>query len=609
MSPTHSDSTGGYGGQPAPDAGPIPANLVGHIKHQLRTPINHIIGFSELLFEEAVDRSQDYFIPDLEKIRAAGARLLKLVDEELELAQLAAGMLDLNQVGHELRTALNAIIGYSELLHEEAVDQGQHHFVPDLLKIRGAGACLLEMVNALLGLSKTDAWALEMAALPHAAAAPGLAPSSPRRPQPAGPPPEHGSLLVVDDNEMNREVLARRLERLGYMVAGASSGKAALELLETSLPELILLDVMMPEMNGQTVLARLKADPRLWDIPVIVLSAFEELESVVTCIELGAEDYLPTPFNPVLLEARISASLEKKRLREQEQLYLKQIADERERSEERLRVQLRQTVQELQAIQAQMIEKEKLERELQVARLIQHALLPKEVPDLPGWEVAAHYQPARTVGGDFYDFLPLPDGRFGVVIGDATDKGVPAALVMATARSILRGAAHERFSPGEVLARANDLLCPDMPAHMFVTCLYAILDPASGRLQYANAGHDLPYWRRDGSVAELRARGMPLGLMPGAIYEEREAMLAPGESVLLYTDGIVEAHNTRHEMFSFPRLRELLGQHRAGDGPVIHCVLHELDRFTGAEWEQEDDITLITLRRSSAEESSLDAHT
>jgi serine phosphatase RsbU (regulator of sigma subunit)/anti-sigma regulatory factor (Ser/Thr protein kinase) len=251
--------------------------------------------------------------------------------------------------------------------------------------------------------------------------------------------------------------------------------------------------------------------------------------------------------------------------------------------------------------QVEARERERIEQELRIARLIQQTLLPKELPTLSGWQVAAHYQPAREVGGDFYDFLHLPDGRLGLVIGDVTDKGVPAALVMATTRSILRAVAQRFDSPGEVLKRVNDLLDPDIPPNMFVTCLYAILDPASGRLQYANAGHDLPYRRHDGGVAELRATGMPLGLMPGMHYEEKEIVLEPGESVLFYSDGLVEAHNPQREMFSFPRLRQLVASHSVdGGATLVDFLLAELEQFAGTNWEQEDDITLVTLQRSAS---------
>ena len=244
---------------------------------------------------------------------------------------------------------------------------------------------------------------------------------------------------------------------------------------------------------------------------------------------------------------------------------------------------------------AQDLATERIQQELHVARLIQHTLLPKELPQLPGWQISSYYQPARAVGGDFYDFLYFDDGRLGLVIGDVTDKGVPAALVMATTRSILRSTAHAAISPGKVLEQTNDLLYQDIPPNMFVTCLYAILDPTSGRLEYANAGHDLPYRRHTGQVSELRATGMPLGLMPGMAYEEKEITLAPGESILFYSDGLVEAHNTRRQMFGFPHLMKLL-EEVPGSTPTIDYLLAELASFTGPDWEQEDDVTLVTLQ-------------
>ena len=240
--------------------------------------------------------------------------------------------------------------------------------------------------------------------------------------------------------------------------------------------------------------------------------------------------------------------------------------------------------------------RERIEQELQVARLIQQHFLPRQVPELPGWSLAALYRPARAVGGDFYDFIGLADGQLGIVIGDVTDKGVPAALVMAATRSVLRASAQRLIAPSEVLARVNELMCPDTPPNMFVTCLYAVLDPPSGRLRYANAGHDVPYaWSETGAL-ELRARGMPLGLMPGMVYEEKEITLAPGQNVVFYSDGLVEAHSPQRAMFGFPRLKELVAAHPGG-GELIELLLHELDGFTGPNWEQEDDVTLVILQR------------
>ena len=245
------------------------------------------------------------------------------------------------------------------------------------------------------------------------------------------------------------------------------------------------------------------------------------------------------------------------------------------------------------------IERERIAQELRVARLIQQTLLPQELPALAGWDVTAYYQPARAVGGDFYDFLYFPDGKVGFIVADVTDKGVPAALVMATTRTLLRAAAERLEAPGAVLARTNDVLVQEIPPKMFVTCFYAVLNPATGHLRYANAGHDVPYHYTGQGVVELRATGMPLGLMPGMGYDEKETTLAPGDYVLLYSDGLVEAHNPQREMFGFPRLQELLATHADGD-TLKDFLLDQLAAFTGPGWEQEDDVTLVTLQREES---------
>src|SRR5215210_3256743 len=247
---------------------------------------------------------------------------------------------------------------------------------------------------------------------------------------------------------------------------------------------------------------------------------------------------------------------------------------------------------------AEAQERERIEQELRVARQIQQALLPETIPKLEGWRVATYYGPATEVGGDFYDFLELEDGRLGLVVGDATGHGMPAALVMATTRGMLRAVIQSSESPGEVLARVNEALFAEIPPSTFVTCFYGILEPESGRFRYANAGQSLPCRRHNGQAEELRARGMPLGLMPGMGYEEKEIVLEKGESVLFYSDGLVEAHDPRRDMFGFPRLQGLVGTHRSGGSALISFLLSELARFTGDGWEQEDDITLVTLERS-----------
>jgi serine phosphatase RsbU (regulator of sigma subunit)/CHASE1-domain containing sensor protein/anti-sigma regulatory factor (Ser/Thr protein kinase) len=243
-----------------------------------------------------------------------------------------------------------------------------------------------------------------------------------------------------------------------------------------------------------------------------------------------------------------------------------------------------------------------VEQELGRARSIQHALLPKDLPRLADWKITYHYQPAREVGGDFYDFLRLEEGRLGLVIGDVSGKGIAAALVMANTQSVLRAIARRgNVPPGHVLAEANEILQAYIPSGTFVTCFYGVLDPQTGRLVYANAGHDPPCERHDSQVDELRARGMPLGLMSGMVYEEKVAVLAAGDSLLFYSDGLVEAHDRAGEMFGFPRLRKLaLAHDTEGGDELVDYLLAELTRFTGEDKEQEDDITLVTLERSRA---------
>jgi serine phosphatase RsbU (regulator of sigma subunit)/anti-sigma regulatory factor (Ser/Thr protein kinase) len=254
--------------------------------------------------------------------------------------------------------------------------------------------------------------------------------------------------------------------------------------------------------------------------------------------------------------------------------------------------------------QAEAKERERIQQELQVAALIQQTLLPKELPAINGWHVDAFYRPARAVGGDFYDFITLDENRLGVVIGDVTDKGVPAALVMATCRSMLRGAALKHDSPSAVLADVNEGLVPEIPPAMFVTCLYAIIDTAAGEVTLANAGHNLPYVRTSSGVVEIRATGMPLGLMPAMSYEEKSYRLESGDVMVLTSDGITEAHNPDGEMYGFSRLMGRVAR-RTKEEDMCNALVDDLERWTGPGSEQEDDITLVVVRRAaSASESA-----
>jgi sigma-B regulation protein RsbU (phosphoserine phosphatase) len=381
-------------------------------------------------------------------------------------------------------------------------------------------------------------------------------------------------LLVVDDNEDNRYTLRQRLKRQGYAdVETATNGREALDLLGQREFDLVLLDVMMPQLNGYEVLERLKADARLRDLPVIMISALDQLESVVRCIELGAEDYLPKPFNPTLLAARVGASLEKKRLRDE------------------LRASL-----------------SRLEKEMEAARRLQISMLPREFPACtPQHPVDIHalMETAREVGGDLYDFFfPSPE-RLCFLVADVSGKGADAAMFMARTRSLVRmaiellqevGAAD--VAPGRVLNTVNRELCQNNREKMFVSIFLGTLDLRTGVLVYANAGHPPPYVigaaQRVGRISG--APQPPLGIRPATNYTTGALQLELADTLFLCTDGIAEAANAAQDMYGDERLAALL---QASSGScaqaVVARVKDAIDDFAAGA-PPADDVTMLALR-------------
>lgn len=258
---------------------------------------------------------------------------------------------------------------------------------------------------------------------------------------------------------------------------------------------------------------------------------------------------------------------------------------------------LTQAYDNLKAAQAQIIEKEKLEQELRIARSVQARLIPQNTPSLAGWQFNALWRPAREVSGDFYDFIPLADGRLGLVIGDAMGKSMPAALAMAAVRTMLRVVADQIASPGAALERVNGLLFPDFFPTMFVTCLYAVLDPTTGHIRLASAGHNPPFVQTASGVGELMARGMPLGLMEGSAYEEVELTLNDGERLLMYSDGLIEAHDSAGQMLGYTRLSEMMAAAPV-ETPLTDFLRDAFDAFVGPAWSEEDDVTILAIERS-----------
>src|SRR5215831_881619 len=242
--------------------------------------------------------------------------------------------------------------------------------------------------------------------------------------------------------------------------------------------------------------------------------------------------------------------------------------------------------------------RERTAQELRVADLMQEHFMPDSPPRLMGWDLDAYYRPAPDVCGDFYDFVPLAGGQYGIVIADVADRGIRAAMVMAAARTLLRVAAQQSPLPGHVLQRVNDQLCLTMPPQVFVSCFYGLLDPGNGRLVYANAGHGAPFVRvSDGHVSEMRAQGTPLGLIEHMQYEERQVWLAAGDTVLLHSNGLAEACDSHRDTFGLPRTKTLMADQAGRGVDLLRRIVTELESFTGPGWQQEDDVTLITLQR------------
>src|SRR5262245_51588993 len=388
-------------------------------------------------------------------------------------------------------------------------------------------------------------------------------------------------LLVVDDNADNRYTLLLRLEVEGYHnISVADNGQAALELLRTREFDLVLLDVMMPTVDGYQVLEALKAEGRLHNIPVIMISALNEIASVVRCIELGAVDYLTKPFDPVLLKARVGGSLEKKRLRDEVRRHLTRI-----------------------------------EEELEAARQLQLSMVPTTFPQATAGrpiEISAMMEPAREVGGDLYDFFETEDGRLCFLIGDVSGKGVASALFMARAKNLirlvvrlLRDAGGSLAAPADIVTTVNRELCQDNASKMFVSLFFAMLDPLSGDVRFTNAGHNPPYRSNDRELTPITgSKGRPLGAHSSSTYQTGHIVLAPGDSIYLYTDGVTEATNRRGELFTEQRLEAVLRE-TAGEGPhdTISAVARAVRAFTdGAP--QSDDITALVLRRLHANATS-----
>ena len=381
---------------------------------------------------------------------------------------------------------------------------------------------------------------------------------------------EPARILIVDDSKVNRMLLSRELEKQGHQFALAENGKDALEMLAADNYDLILLDVEMPELDGYQTLQRVKEDENLRHLPVIMVTAIDDMTSAIRCIEMGAEDYLPKPFDPVLLRARVGACLEKKRLRDQEQAYLKA-----------------------------------LEREMEIGHNIQLSFLPSELPQIEGWELAASLKAAREVAGDFYDLFET-EGCICLVIGDVCDKGVGAALFMTLFRSLLRFTVTARnmlgdFSPAEKLKHAvmltnNYIANTHGETGMFATVFIGLLNPQSGMLTYINAGHERPLLLSGGQQYFLKSTGLAIGIMPDWEFGVEEITLHEGDLLFAFTDGVPEVTDAEGHFFGKTRLFDMLNGGHDSASVLLAEINTVLNHHVG-EAKQFDDITMIAVQR------------
>ena len=477
------------------------------------------------------------------------------------------------QLRHDLRTPVNQILGYSEMLQEDAEAAGHAAYVSDLQKIQLAARNLLNIVN-----SKLNREALA-GAIPTAAPAQTIAhrPPAEVRPAPANETETiigaklAGQVLVVDDDENNRDMLARRLQRQGLTVTTAGNGRQALECVRQKPFDLILLDVMMPELDGYSVLQQLKADSQMRHIPVIMISALDELDSVIRCIETGAEDYLPKPFNPTLLRARISACLEKKALRDTEQHHL-QIIEETQR---------------------------RLEAELaEAARYIASILpAPLATPLRIDWK----YQPSTELGGDAFGYHWIDPDHFAVYLLDVCGHGVGASLLSVTAINVIRSGSLPQTDfrdPGAVLAALNNAFPMEKQNDMYFTLWYGVYHAPSRTLRHASGGHPpallLTPTTTGVTCERLRSPGLIVGSIADVDYASQSCRIPPGARLFVLCDGCYEICGTDGAVMEFAEFEQFMQAH--GSAPDVLEKLQSWVQQRHGSGPLDDDFSIVRIQ-------------
>ena len=538
-----------------------------YLRHELRTYLNHILGYSEILVEDLKETPFPSLLIDVENVFQEAQYIHKVFQDSFYLEGLPLEEFDTTSFRRNLFGPLYIILGLGQRLKKQCEDEGADYLLDDVLKILDSGRKILNLVEQELKVVSNEAEEGQQDDYRYAMGQISKSVPSDLKDQ------SLGRILVVDDNEMNRDILVRHLERQGHRVTWAENGYNALQVMNEQTFDLVLLDILMPGLNGFQVLEKLKQDPKLRDIPVIMISALDETDSVVHCISLGAEDYLPKSFDPILLKARISACLSKKHYRDQEQKY----------------------------VMALLESQRQLERELGEAADYVKELLPKPFTAGPihaDWI----FQPSAKLGGDCFDYHWVEDGKLALFLLDVSGHGIGAALLSISVMNILRsqGLPHTDFlDPAAVLGALNLHFQMEHQNNMYFTIWYGVYDLASRELNYASAGAPpglLVGPKKDSQAIELTTTDMIIGVDSTYTYENRTFKVAPESRLYLFSDGVYEIRKTSGKMLVFREFSEMLTYqaHEASGGSTVQALFHQIQGLAGLD-HFEDDFSLLEL--------------
>ena len=546
---------------------PSPQEL-SRIRHELRSPINQIIGYCELLLED--ESLPAAFTPDLNRILSGGRQLLEVLTEYFDASHFEERRRNVFQLHHDLRTPVNHIIGYTELLEELVAENAgtSAQLAQDLGRIRAAAHHWLALMEEYLISSSTEGSVDGEFLL--ASPAVTLNTGSPRSAIAANHHGE-GRILVVDDAAANREILVRRLVRHGYSMTAVDNGMDALRRLRTEPFDLVLLDLLMPGIDGYQVLVKLKTDAKLRHIPVLMVSGLDQDNGIARCIEAGADDYLTKPFNPVLLRARIGACLEKKRLRDRE----------------------RETHQAL--IDSQRLMAAELAGAAEYVRSRLPGPLTGEVTT--SW----CFEPSEQLGGDAFGYHWLEGRQLAVYLLDVSGHGISAALLSVSILNLLRSDSLARVDfrrPAEVLLELNRAFPMEAHNNLYFTLWYGVIDLANRNLRYSTAGHPPAFlWTPgtpDAPVHRLRTRGAPIGCLPEARYEELEVTVPIGARLLVLSDGAYEVCTADGRSATLEDFAQWLDRERRVSSVTPDSVLKAAQRGNGGR-PLEDDVSVVVI--------------